>query len=361
MPDTVMQAIINYLESLYGAPVCIFSMTKAGTQETSGDLKAFGYGSPLFIEFEVNGERKKVVLETMAPSSYGHDHFSDRAGAILWEHSAFNSLPRHVRSLDSGAFLKSGGIISTGKAEEFFLLTEFVTGQGYFKDLDRIRNTGTATEEDFNRARALSEYLVEIHARKLDAPSLYVRRIRDLLGHGECIMGLIDNYPASFEFIDASLLKKIEQACTEWRWRIKSRTNRLCQVHGDFHPWNVLFREGTDFTVLDRSRGEWGDPADDISCLSINYLFSSLLRSGKLEGAFEKMFAIFWDNYLEKTKDREMLDVVAPFFAWRGLVIASPVWYPHMPTKVRKAVFNFIENVLGAKRFDPADMNRYIS
>ena len=115
-------------------------MTEEGKQETSEDLKAFGYGSPLFLDYEVGGERKKAVLETMAPSSFGHDHFSDRAQAILWEHSAFNNLPRHVRSLDSGAFLESGAIISTGRAREFFLLTEFVQGKGYFKDLDRIKD-----------------------------------------------------------------------------------------------------------------------------------------------------------------------------------------------------------------------------
>jgi hypothetical protein len=359
MPEITIQAVKTYIESLYAGPVRILSMTEEGRQETGEDLKAFGYGSPLFIEFEVEGERKKVVLETMAPSSYGHDHFSDRAQAILWEHSAFNELPRHVRSLDSGAFLESGGIISTGKTREFFLLTEFVTGHGYFKDLDRIRTTGAAADEDFRRARALSDYLVEIHARKLVSPELYVRRVRDLLGHGECIMGLIDNYPPSYEFIDAPLLKKIEQACVEWRWRIKGRTHRLCQVHGDFHPWNILFREGTDFTLLDRSRGEWGDPADDTTCLSTNYLFSSLIRSGKLEGPFESLFRMFWDNYLEKTNDREMLDVAAPFFAWRGLVIASPVWYPRLPAGVRKTIFTFIENVLGAERFEPAEVNRY--
>ncbi|HXY53763.1 MAG TPA: phosphotransferase, partial [Nitrospirota bacterium] len=307
------------------------------------------------------GERKMAVLETMAPSSYGHDHFSDRAQAILWEHSAFNNLPRHVRSLDSGAFLDSNTIISTGKAKEFFLLTEFVTGQGYFKDLDRIKNTGSATPEDFQRTIALSNYLVEVHSMKLDSPNLYTRRIRDLVGHGECIMGLIDNYPETFEFISAPLLKKIETACVEWRWRIKDRSHRLCRVHGDFHPWNILFREGTDFTLLDRSRGEWGEPADDTTCLSINYLFSSLLRSGRLEGSFEQMFKRFWENYLAKTGDREMLEVVAPFYAWRGLVIASPVWYPGLTSGVRKTIFTFIRNVLAAERFDPADVNRYLT
>jgi len=360
MPIITTQVVTSYLEAFYAGPVRILSMTTEGKQEASKGLKAFGYGAPLFIEFEVNNQRKKVVLETMAPSTYGHDHFSDRAQAILWEHSAFNNLPGHVRSLDCGAFLESGAIISTGNAEEFFLLTEFVAGKGYFKDLDHIRNTGVATDDDLNRVQALSDFLVGIHVRKLDDPGLYTRRIRDLLGHGECIMGLIDNYPATFEFIDTTLLRKIEQQCVEWRWRVKSCVHRLCQVHGDFHPWNILFREGTDFTLLDRSRGEWGEPADDTTCLSINYLFSSLLRSGKLEGAFEKMFFLFWDNYLGKTNDREMLDVAAPFFAWRGLVIGSPVWYPHLPPGVRRSVFNFIQNVLAAGRFDPTDVNRYL-
>jgi hypothetical protein len=360
MPTITVQAVTDYLKSLYGAPVRILSMVAHRRQEDSEDLKAFGYGSPIFIEYEIGGERKKAVLETMAPSGYGHDHFSDRAQSILWEHSTFNNLPRHVRSLDSGAFLESGDIISTGEAREFFLLTEFVTGDGYFKDLDRIRNTGAAADEDFTRVRALSDYLVGIHSRKLDAPGLYVRRIRELLGHGECIMGLIDNYPRSFEFIDEPLLRKIEEECVAWRWRIKGRTHRLCQVHGDFHPWNILFREGTDFTLLDRSRGEWGEPADDTTCISINYLFSSILRSGRLEGPFEKMFLLFWENYLAKTNDREMLDVAAPFFAWRGLVIGSPVWYPQLPPGVRKIIFTFIQNVLSADTFDPGDINRYL-
>jgi len=361
MPQITIQAITNYLETIYGRPVHVVSMTKEGVQETRDDLKAFGYGSPLFLEFEVGGECKKAVLETMAPSSYGHDHFSDRAQTILWEHSAFNSLPHHVRSIDSGAFLESGAIISTGRAQEFFLLTDFVQGGGYFKDLDRIRRTGVATEEDLKRTLALSDYLVEIHGTKLSSPGLYTRRIRDLLGHGECIMGLIDNYPETYEFINATLLKKIELACVEWRWRIKHRSHRLCRVHGDFHPWNILFREGMDFTLLDRSRGEWGDPADDMTCLSINYLFSSIMRAGRLAGPFEKMFHVFWENYLAKTNDREMLEVAAPFYAWRGLVIASPIWYPHLAAGVRKTIFAFIQNVLGSERFDPTDVNRYLS
>jgi phosphotransferase family enzyme len=360
MPILFMQAVKDYLEALYTKQVRLISMTVHGAQEEGDDLKGFGYGSPLFLEYEIAGERKKAVLETMAPSTFGHEHYSDRAQTILWEHRAFNNLPRHVRSLDSGAFLDSGAMISTGRTEEFFLLTEFVDGVGYFKDLERIRDKGSATLTDTDRVRTLADYLIEVHAQKRDEPALYTRRVRELLGHGECIMGLIDNYPKKVEGIDDTYLRKTEISCVAWRWRVKDRSHRLCRVHGDFHPWNILFREATDFTVLDRSRGEWGEPADDTATMSINYLFFSLQRSNKLEGDFEKMFRLFWDHYLARTADSEMLEVIAPFLAWRGLVIASPVWYPHLSSAVRKSIFNFIENVLAAERFNPEDVNRYL-
>ncbi len=355
-----LDSLTEYLQSLYKTQVRVLSVSRHGAQEEGDDLKGYGYGSPLFIEYEVLGERKKAVLETIAPSFYGHDHFSDRAQTILWEHSAFNSLVRHVRSIDSGAFLDSGRMISTGKAREFFLLSEFVEGTGYFKDLERIRDGTPATEIDFKRTAALSDYLVNVHQDKHDSPDLYARRIRELLGHGECIMGIIDNYP-KVESIGQVLLKRIETTCVEWRWRIKKRSHRLCRVHGDFHPWNILFRSGADFTVLDRSRGEWGEAADDVATMTINFIFFSLQQSGAFKGDFEKLYHLFWENYLAGTGDREMLEVIAPFYAWRGLVIASPAWYPNLSLDVRKTIFHFIENVLGTDRFDPGDIRRYLT
>jgi aminoglycoside phosphotransferase family enzyme len=168
-------------------------------------------------------------------------------------------------------------------------------------------------------------------------------------------MGLNDSYPPQHN----SDLQEIERRCVDWRWRVKHRVHRLRQVHGDFHPWNILFRDGEDFGLLDRSRGEWGDPADDVSCLTMNYLFFSLQRSGRLDGNFEALFLRFWDRYLEKSGDQEILEVVAPFFVFRGLVMANPLWYPKLSNEVRKKLFNFMLAVLSKERFDPQEVNHY--
>jgi aminoglycoside phosphotransferase family enzyme len=196
--------------------------------------------------------------------------------------------------------------------------------------------------------------------KKKDAPGLYVRRVRDLFGHGEGVFGLTDSFPPGLSYADERFFLEFERMCLEWRWRLKHKTHRLSQVHGDFHPWNVMFREGLEFTVLDRSRGEWGEPADDLSAMTINYIFYSLQAFGEMEGPFLRLFLLFWRNYLDKTGDDEVLSVVPPYFAWRSLVIASPVWYPHLSMEVRKKILRFATRVLKMKKFEFEDIESYV-
>jgi hypothetical protein len=346
-----------YLSELFGAPVAIRSVSPLqGIREDKG----YGYGVPLRIDYEVRGEAQRAVLETTAPGPFGHDHMADRAQAHLWAHGAFNRLPRHARSLDVGAVREGDGLVSLGRAEEFFILMDFVEGKGYFNDLSRLKLGGSLTELDRNRSDALCDYLVKIHATRGTDPGLYVRRIRDLVGHGECIMGLVDSYPRAHAWITPEVLEDLEHRCLRWRWRLKDRGHRLRQIHGDFHPWNLLFREGTDFTALDRSRGEWGDPADDVTSLTMNYLFFSLQSGGRDGGALLELFHRFWARYLKASGDPEILEVAAPFFAFRGLVMASPVWYPALDERLRRRLFAFMRNVLEAPRFDPDRVLDYL-
>ncbi len=355
----------DYFSKLFKARVKILQIEAMGAEKspTKGlrEIKGFGYGTPYLLDLEMKGAKKSIVLATMRPGGgFGHDYPADRAQCLLLAHSTYNKLPRHVKSLDVGALTAEGSLRSIGDWVEFYLLLEKVEGEEYRRDLERIAAKGSMTKLDLARCKALSNYLVKVHSVKRSDPQLYHRHIRDLVGHGECIMGLIDSYPSNLDFTSDEELAAIEARCLEWRWKIKTKSQRLCRVHGDFHPWNTLFREGVDFTALDRSRWEWGEPADDLAAMSINYLFFSLQTHGALEGSFSDLFQTFTRSYLDKTGDEEVLEVIQPFFAWRALVIASPIWYPNLSREVRRKIFNFIHNILAVDKVNLGAINDYL-
>jgi hypothetical protein len=366
------EALAHYLEAALGGFVQVQAVRPLTGEESpipgkapgvlqGRDLKAFGYGRPIQIDLLLNGIPRSYVLSTMRGGpGFGHDHKADRAGALIWAHDAYGKLARHVESVDVGFFTREGQLQSAGRAEEYFLLVEKVEGAAYRLDLERIQAEGKATGLDFDRARALSEYLAKIHAEKGQDEQLYFRRIRDLIGHGEGIMGILDGYPHEYPLLPSKQQYLVESGCVAWRHCLKEKAERLSIVHGDFHPWNILFREGTDFTLLDRSRGEWGEPADDIAALSINYLLFSLLRSGQMEGPFRELFDLFYGAYLERTHDLELNSVIPPFYVFRALVIASPRWYPDLPEQVRVKLLRFVRAMLRVEQFDHKDLNGYL-
>lgn len=347
----------KYLQAVYKTAIVV---TEIRELKGTNNVKDFGYGIPLLINLDVAGRHEQLVLHTIRPDKFGHERRSDRASNIILDFDTFNRLERHVPALGIGAFKQSGELQSLKETQEFFLITRFTPGRLFAEDLKNLRSASQLLPEDRQRVLALARYLAEIHATKKEQPSLYRRCIRDLLGHGEGIMGLIDSYPADFKVASPTRLQAIEHRLIDWRWRLKHRSNRLSQVHGDFHPWNILFQADHEFAVLDRSRGEWGEPADDVSALSINFIFFSVQQHDSLRGVFQVLFDIFWEDYLKHTQDVELGFVIQPFYAWRALVLAHPVWYPNLRDETREQLFTFIENILAEDWFDPQEINHYL-
>jgi hypothetical protein len=385
---TAIGAIERYVTARFGRDVHVRAVSAA-----DGDAgeKGFGYGRPVRVTLDglaagsigalgAVGEASSIVVHVARGGGFGHDSLADKASLSLLAWESFGAIPRHVRPLDVGVVERDGSLRSLAGARDFFFVTEWAEGRPYFHDLDEIAARGALIARDRTRLDRLVDNLADVHgARRVD-PEAYRRRTRDLFGHHECIPGLLDSYdgPAGRRAVAPATLLEIERRCVRWRWLLKERTHRLARVHGDYHPWNLLFHDGpadADALVsLDASRGIWGEPADDLAALSINYLFWAVRTRGAFVGPFAELWTRFYDAYLARTHDREVLEVIPPYLVWRALVVASPVWYPHYSTlgveparhagldeQVRRTLFRFIDRVLDVDRLEPGAVGRLLA
>ena len=351
----------QYLEERLGAAIQIKEVRQLGggvIEATS--LKQFGYGRPFLVSYLVGDREEEIVFHRIRRNAFGREREDDRVADVWLDFRTFNRLPRHVPVVDMVIHTREGKMRSIRSADELLLVTAYRMGRLYADDLTHIRDNGTIRPLDIERAEVLAAYLAEIHKLKHQDPILWRRRLRDLIGHGEGIMGLTDSYPGNLNYMTEAELRSIEEMANRWRWRLKPLSHRLSQVHGDFHPFNILFEEALEFHLLDRSRGEWGEPADDVSCITINYIFFSLQRSGRLEGSFRELHDRFWEHYLTLRPDEELATVVQPWYAWRALVLASPVWYPNISEDIRRKLLRFATRVMSIDRYDYCQVNQYL-
>ena len=277
----------KYIKNLFGSEALHVRIKKLGSGVQ---------GAGFLIEVE-NGEgMQSYVIKGLFPEGLEHDYPADRAGVFLLDLDEFGNLPGHVRALDVLSEMEDGSIKSIGGGREYYLLMERASGKHYFHDLASWEEKKQLDVIDKEKIDAMTSYLAEIHSVKKDSKPLYWRKVRDTIGHGECMMGVFDTYPeGSLSYRE---MAEIEKKCVEWRMRLKPRYKRLCQVHGDFHPGNIWFRSNMDFILLDRSRGPWGDAADDVTALTINYIFFSINRFGSLRGTYHEAFNLFYETYL---------------------------------------------------------------
>ncbi len=325
-----------------------------------GTEKGIGYGAPIEVDVREGDALHRLVLHTAKPNEYGHDRRADRAEAMLLAWDTFGSIPRHAPALDVGGVDAKGELRSIADLGELYLVTGYLAGEVYADDLRRLAAGAMTTPRDLRRVDALADYLVALHAERREGPALYRRALRDLLGHGEGIFGIVDGYPTDTPAAPAARLQALEAACHEARWTLRDGSARLCRTHGDFHPFNLLFDDQDALGVLDTSRGSLGDAADDVVCLAINFPFFALGH----EGAWERLGPLwhrFLSRYLGRSGDAGLLEAAPPYLAWRALVLASPAWYPHLAEEDRDALLCLAERVLARGALELGDAERMFS
>jgi len=353
IPKSVVK---RYLEAKEGKRVTILEYKRLG----SG-----WHGTGYMIRFKTQDARlKTVVLRTLMPVDFSHDYASDRARVFLLQHEMSQGIPGHIESLDVSGFTKKGQLISLGDIKEFFQIVEVAHGAPYTADFQRIKESGKLSDSDGEKAKVLSDHLVSLHGRKIKGSEEEIRSIRrrhsrDALGHGEMMMGVIDTYPDKFDFISKDELTGLICRAAGFREKVKDVPFIPCRMHGDFHPANIMF-EGGKIKVLDASREVYGDPADDVTTMAINYIWFAVMQTGSFNGPFAGLFNIFWDNYFKKAKNFHILKTAGIFFAFRGVVVAHPVFYAAQSDEVRRKIVRFVDNVLRSDSFDSSRINEYL-
>ncbi len=369
MPEINEWNIRKYFSSLFGPDAIVANIEELG--------QGF-HGTSYTVTVKYSGGReKKYILKTLHAKGFGHDYPADRANVIIRSLMDSNMLPNHIKVIDAGSIQEDNSLQSIGKPEEFFIIMDEAKGTPYWEDMDAIRDRNTLWEDDEYKIKVLADYLASIHSKKYtgeNSQELYKRVVRDFIGHGELTMGVIDTFPAKLEFVNEKDLVEIVQKMIEWWSKIKDLSHRLAEVHGDFYPGNILFND-KELVLLDRSRFRYGDPADDVTCLAMNFINYSVLAHGEFRNPFKILLESFLEKYLKSTKDNEMMKVAPLFFVFRSLVCIHPSFYSPEWMKSRgfkdesikninankKKIVNFAKNILNEEKFKMDKIDSYLS
>ena len=101
----------------------------------------------------------------------------------------------------------------------------------------------------------MAGYLASIHRVKRRDADLYRRRLRELIGHGECIMGLTDSYPQQYAFITESSFAPSKRHAIDGDGNCAAKRHDCPRSMGISIP-------GTSYSGGERISRSWTDPGE---------------------------------------------------------------------------------------------------
>lgn len=85
----------------------------------------------------------------------------------------------------------------------------------------------------------------------------------------------------------------------------KSLRNRICLIHGDAQPKNILVHKD-HFYVLDYEIARYGDPAHDIGNLLAHYLLAGIINFPKRKIYYQAIY-LFFNEYIANIKFKKLI------------------------------------------------------
>lgn len=288
--------------------------------------KHHGMTDSLKILFESPDHKAEAIfLKIPNETVYGETLRADAAHEVCWRLDGYSAIARHARCVCAVRIESDGSLEPEHLAGPAWgIVEEEISGQPYHERLQQM-SADPDPEQATREARLICNHMVSLHGRiDGEASVLYSRAIRDNLMNA--VFRLIDGAPSLWNSFP-ELRERVEHGFLNWRLALSTRHGRLRRIHSDYHPWNVFLLNDRVNVIGARAPG-FGDPADDLACFLVNYVWFSMRRSGALTEPYLAAFIAFRDRYFELTQDQEAAAVFAPFAAKRLLVFLNPVYYP---------------------------------